>query len=79
MLWRVRLPRMQRRLILSIFASSILSSLAGIVYVTFIFELQKAHNGGNWESRIGFVTGVKARLVHLASETTSYLYLPRLP
>ncbi|KAF8074577.1 hypothetical protein FPV67DRAFT_1408645, partial [Lyophyllum atratum] len=41
MLWRVKLPRTQRRLILSIFASSFVSSLVGIVYTVFVFQMQK--------------------------------------
>ncbi|KAF8993454.1 hypothetical protein BDQ17DRAFT_139340 [Cyathus striatus] len=38
LLWGVKLPRRERRLVLSLFASSILSTLAGIVYAVFIFR-----------------------------------------
>jgi hypothetical protein len=38
MLWNVKLPRRQRRVVLSIFAASILNSLAGIVYAVLVFN-----------------------------------------
>ncbi|KAF9461507.1 hypothetical protein BDZ94DRAFT_1263527 [Collybia nuda] len=38
MLWNVGLPRSQRCLVLTIFAASVLSTLAGIVYAVLVFN-----------------------------------------
>jgi len=62
-LWRVKLPRSQRRLVLTIFASSVASSLVGIVYAVFDLQLQKL--GGNSGARIGFVSSVKTAVALL--------------
>ncbi|GLB43257.1 hypothetical protein LshimejAT787_1301580 [Lyophyllum shimeji] len=63
MLWRVKLPRTQRRLILSIFASSFVSSLVGIVYTVFVFQKQKG--GQVWGYWIGLIAGIKAAVTLL--------------
>lgn len=75
MLWRVKLPRSQRRLILSIFTSSVASSFAGIIYTAFVLKSQK--QSGNWVYRTGFVSSIKAAVTLLVCNLlviVMYLY-----
>ncbi|GLB35640.1 hypothetical protein LshimejAT787_0212050 [Lyophyllum shimeji] len=67
MLWRVKLPKTQRRLILSIFASSFVTSLLSIVFVIFVFLRvdtpgQESHN---WGVPLGLVVGIRATITLL--------------
>ncbi|KAF9461509.1 hypothetical protein BDZ94DRAFT_808821 [Collybia nuda] len=76
MLWRVKLPRTQRRLILSVFASSILSSLAGVVYAVFVFCAQISRST-NWSHAIGLSANIKAAVTLFVCNllvVVTYLY-----
>ncbi|KAF8880739.1 hypothetical protein BD779DRAFT_1547706, partial [Infundibulicybe gibba] len=61
-LWRVRLPRSQRILIIAIFASSILNSVTGVVYAYFVFAGNSSRSSSS-----GLITGLAA---HVKSAVT---------
>ncbi|KAF8877889.1 hypothetical protein BD779DRAFT_1231137 [Infundibulicybe gibba] len=60
-LWRVRLPKSQRTLIIAIFASSILSSATGVVYAYFVF-ISDSLRGSSRGLIIGLTSQVKATI-----------------
>lgn len=57
-LWHIKLPQTQRRLILSIFASSILSSAAGILGLVFQIKSQASNQVG-WLRSVGLAAHIK--------------------
>lgn len=59
MLWRVKLPRKQRRLILLIFASSVINSLAGIVYAVLVFVFNSQPDRQRWGYHIAMLAHMK--------------------
>jgi len=63
-LWRVRLPKPQRRLILLIFASSVLSSLLGIVYSVFVV-LKLNEEPQKTRMRMALINGIKVAVILL--------------
>ena len=59
MLWRVRLPPRQRRLILTAFSASMLCSLADVIYAVFNIHAQIRRD--SWSSIAGVMGDIKAR------------------
>jgi len=63
-LWRVRLPKPQRRLILLTFASSVLSSLIGIIYCVFVVLKINEEPQKN-RRRMALINGIKIAVILL--------------
>jgi len=62
-LWRVNLPRRQRRMVLSVFATSILSSIIGICYPAFQMPPSQ-HNysvPAHWARLVGLISHLRVR------------------
>lgn len=58
LLWNVRLPRSQRRLILAIFAASALSTFAGMVYAVLVLNIKRLSPSESTGFLIGVATDI---------------------
>lgn len=75
MLWRVRLPRRQKHLLLAIFSASTLSSLVGIIYAIFMIRAQTNHTP--WTRLTGLMANIKAAVTLLVCNllvVATYVY-----